>query len=468
MPKFFDDLRHLPGKNKLNVYALLIAKLSCYPAETIQDKLMIRSLSKEIKVLFHNHEQQFSVLAFILQQHLNDNKDISENLKLFITAIINDVKHVDFKKYFELSTITEDDFECRVGRFFESNLAVNLLLNPSSKTWACVNKISQRIVDFILAVKEPEVFTRFLENLGPDSESEKIPNLALAFGRCPKKPIIDDVLLTLKEQKDFIRIMLIQFMFMRDVYPLFEFDSEAQERIRQFGYGGEIANYIQEIGTKDMGPFFWSYPKFIPYQDRGRGEFLSYTSTKLGISIRSEDRSKFPSATTTWCPDCLCQEANLESPYTKFLIKHDIPYVAGPSGMTTLLCSAMLFLGQFDNLEEHNYYILAIASFITGGGLHSLHEVLTIPQVRLGLLNAYKPYGDKAGNYQTFFELFSLDDKVTKNIDNAWDSTVSWFCKLYPELTTNASYKMKTQPIIQPDLVAETDETKKPCFCTLM
>jgi hypothetical protein len=194
---------------------------------------------------------------------------------------------------------------------------------------------------------------------------------------------------------------------------------------------------------------------------------LPYTSTKLGISLHREDRVEFPSASTSWCPDCLCQKADLKSLYTQSLIKKDIPYVAGPSGMTTLFSSAMLLLGQFDSVEEHNHYILAIASFITGGGLHSIHEVLTVPHVRLGLIEAYNPYGDKAGNYQAFFELFSLDDTVIHHLNSAWKSTISWLCKLYPELTTKASYGLETTmaPALQPPVKTDIIEKGGSCAC---
>ncbi|WP_428411114.1 hypothetical protein [Legionella sp.] len=430
---------------------------------------MIKALIKEIKVLFHNHEQQFSVLGFVLQQNLIQNKAISENLKLFISEIINDVKHPDFKSYFEITTLSIEDLQCRIGRFFESTLAVNMLMNPSPKTWCCINKVSERIIECISLVRQQEAFEPFLADLGPDSKSGKTPNLALAFGRYSNKPTINDVIVTLKEQKDIVRIMLIQFMFMRDIYPLFEFDPQTQALIKEYGYGGELAKYIEAVGAKDIGPFFWNYPKFATYKDRGRGKFIPYTSTRLGISILPEDRDEFPRAATNWCPDCLCQEADLNSPYTRFLLQQDIPYVAGPSGMTTLLSSAMLFLGQFANEDEHNHYILAIMSFITGGGLHSIHEVLTVPCERLGLLKAYRPFGKKAGNYQDFFDLFSFDERVTKNIDDAWDSTVSWLCKHFPELTTEALYQVEPIRPAVPAAVKEKEaESKQRCSCSLL
>lgn len=442
MPGFLDDLRLLPGRNKLNVYALLIAKLTCYPATSPHDQSMIRALIMDLKILFHNHEQQFSVLRFILLSTLSEHNKISPNLTRFISNIITEIRDREFQHYFCFSEVTSVDLECRIGRFFESQLAVNLLLDPSPKTWACVNKVSEKIIDLISAVGDPTIFNNFLEDLGPDPETENIPFLPLAFGRYEIPPTLSDVLETLKAQTELNRIMLIQFMFMRDAYCLLDIVPSSQEKTIRFGYGGEFAKYTEKISSEDIRPFFWSYPAFNLYKDRGRGPFLPHTSKELGICINPEDRAKFPSAPATWYPDCICQRADLDSPYTQSLVRQDIPYVAGPSGMTTLLSSAMLLLGQFDSKEEHHHYILAIASFITGGGLHSLHEVLTVPRVRLGLLKSYKAYGDKAGNYHSFFELFSMDEKFNYNLNKAWKSTINWLCELFPDLTTKSSFVM--------------------------
>lgn len=102
--------------------------------------------------------------------------------------------------------------------------------------------------------------------------------------------------------------------------------------------------------------------------------------------------------------------------------------------MTSLLCASMLFMGRFENMREKHQYILAIMAFITGGGLHSIHEVLTVPNVRFGLLEFYKPFGPGAGNYDEFFNLFQQDKVVTDNIDAAWDATIDFVCRKYPQL----------------------------------
>lgn len=438
MPNFFDEVKRLSGRNKLNAYALIIAKLSYYNSEIIQDKLFIRDVIPDIKTLFHNHEQSFVVLTFVLKQHLIKHPEISERLKLLIRQIIECVDTSDFQNYFKKTGDRATELDCRVARFFESHIAMNMIQNPSPKIWDCINKISNNIIKFIELNYNETVFNTFLANLGPYQNLSQIPNLALAFGRYDYKPSIMDIIKTLKERKDFVRTMLIHFMFIRDVYFCYKPDIDTQTKIKNFGYGGSLKKYIQEKQHADISSFFSRYDKFPLYQDRGRGNFNCNVSQTMGICINPQDRKEFPYYKTSWYPDCICQEADLTSLYTKSLILHDIPYVAGPSGMTTLLSASMLFMGQFESIEEHHYYILAIMAFITGGGLHSIHEVLTVPNARLGLIEFYHPSGPHAGNYNDFFNLFRYDELIMRNIDKAWNAMVDWFCRKYPDLINNS------------------------------
>lgn len=264
MSNFFEELKQLPGKERLNVYALLIAKLSYYNAETIQDKQFIKALMTDIKALFHNHEQSFTTLAFILNFHLKQHPKISETLKMFIHHVIKTTKNSDFLDYFKKTALSKDDLECRIPRFFESNVAINLLQNPSRSTWDSINKVSTNIIKFIDTHYDEKIFEVFLENLGPDPKNSHNPNLALAFGRYPQKPDIKVIIETLKEQKNFARTMLIHFMFMRDVYCYFEPDIESQNRIKKFGYDGNFKQFILKNKEADIGPFFGTILDF-PY-----------------------------------------------------------------------------------------------------------------------------------------------------------------------------------------------------------
>ncbi|MDF1928930.1 hypothetical protein PGH45_00995 [Legionella pneumophila] len=117
MFNFFEEIKQLPGKERLNVYALLIAKLSYYNAETIQDKQFIKALMTDIKALFHNHEQSFATLSFILNFHLKQYPKISETLKLFINHVIKTTKNSDFLDYFKKTALSKDDWSAEYPAF---------------------------------------------------------------------------------------------------------------------------------------------------------------------------------------------------------------------------------------------------------------------------------------------------------------------------------------------------------------
>ncbi|MDF1928929.1 hypothetical protein PGH45_00990 [Legionella pneumophila] len=138
-----------------------------------------------------------------------------------------------------------------------------MLQNPSRSTWDSINKISTNIIKFIDTHYDEKIFEVFLENLGPYPKNSHNPNLALAFGRYHHKPDIKIIIETLKEQKNFARIMLIHFMFMRDVYCHFEPDIESQNRIKKFGYDGSFKQFILKNKEVDIGSFFGTILDFL-------------------------------------------------------------------------------------------------------------------------------------------------------------------------------------------------------------
>ncbi len=436
MSIFFNEVKQLPGKHRTNVYALLILKLSNYSPTLPDDISIIKSLLSEIKTCFHNHEQQFSILIFFLKQNLGQYKEISPDLLAFLNDVLMSLNNKAFNDYFTKSKVLHRDLECRIQRVFESHIAIKLLENPSIHTWTSVNAISHVIVKFLEENKTHKNLIPFLKNLGPDEIYEEYPKLPLAFRRFLKTPSVDNVIAALKTTSDLGRTMLIHFMFMRDAYYLCE--TSYPKHLSE--YSGDFARYLENKPSQENPMlFFEDYVNQAPqlYKDRGRAEFDIIDSNHLGITITKEDRETFPSVNTTWFPDCLCQQADRSSPYVSSLLMKDIPYVAGPSGMTSVLCAAMAFLGEWENIEEQHYYVLAIVAFITGGGLHSIHEVLTVPHARLGLLPEYhSKNSSNMANYQAFFALFSRDEVITNNIRDAWKATTKWMSQTYPHLKT--------------------------------
>tara|TARA_B110000091_G_scaffold61005_1_gene67040 strand:- start:329 stop:994 length:666 start_codon:yes stop_codon:yes gene_type:complete len=220
---------------------------------------------------------------------------------------------------------------------------------------------------------------------------------------------------------------------MRDVYPHLKLSKSKKAEIIEKTYAGDFNDFLDSKSKDDLRMFFCNYPKYAPhlYTDRGRIRFELNSSKNMGIMLSDIDSVNLPKRKQSWFPDCLCNVADLESTYVKELICNlDIPYVAGPSGMTSILSGVLTFLGSLNNAEKQQY-TLAIIAFIVGGGLHSIHEVLSVPTTRLGLLPIYKVSGIGAGNYGDYFKIFSQSIPEVKIIlDSSFDKLTRWMVSL--------------------------------------
>jgi len=457
MNKLLEELSTMPGRNKGNIFVLLIVKLSTYQNNNQHDINLIHSLTKEIRILFNNHSQNLGTLSFFIKQNLAQFRHCSPGLILFLNEVVKSLEDHDLIDFFSIKEIEKSDIGCNIQRLFESSFAINVLDCPSDSVWNCIKKISNKIIEIIEKNTDGNYY-EFLANLGPNKLKNNEPNLALAFGRFTIKPTLEDVLDTLRENKNIHTILLIHFMFVRDVYMGI---NEIYDSMALTQYHGTFQEFYKKNNSINPKEFFCNYPKYEPtlYTDRGRAKFSKILSNNMGIMLDPEDRNNFPKCESTWFPDCLCQEANLNSPYVKSLITQDIPYVSGPSGMTSIFCAVMVFLSQFKHISEYQAYMLAFTCFIIAGGLHNMHEVLSVIQMRLGLLPAYKP----CGNYNSFFELFSHDEAFQHNYRNSWNSVINWVKENYPELIIIESIG-GTMEISGIDLPAET---KNGCHCII-
>jgi hypothetical protein len=99
-----------------------------------------------------------------------------------------------------------------------------------------------------------------------------------------------------------------------------------------------------------------------------------------GVQLRkrgvdSYQRTSFPTALTK--PPTTARAGLSGVEYYQELDNRNELFGAGPSGTTgTLLASAMTF-GKLDN-EGARQYLLAIIAYLVGGGMHSLHESMTV------------------------------------------------------------------------------------------
>lgn len=76
----------------------------------------------------------------------------------------------------------------------------------------------------------------------------------------------------------------------------------------------------------------------------------------------------FPSLPFKWVADCKNQTPDLGSQYFKDEIENNAIYVAGPSGMTSLLLGQMETLANLENEDLKKNYLTAIAIYIVAEG----------------------------------------------------------------------------------------------------
>ncbi len=441
MPSFYYDVKKIPGKSLLNVYGLFIAKCHNLTNLTTTDEKILHQIEKEIKILFLNHEKNLSTMSFIIKQSLNENKlCISWILKAFLVDVVKSIESFELKAYYRIDNDELDESCLRMdfARRFESEIVVQMLLNPSNLMLDVVQNISNRLIHILKQVDKKCIEESLLKGLGPSDEDSDFPYYAFAFGRFKETPSLDEVLTVLEQNNDLSRVMLIHFLFMRNLFPLLEFHKEFKEKIMQINFYGDLGMGIDKgfvTDYKKLVSFFCRYPDYAPhlYTDRGRVTFIPRPSSSLGIMFDDQNRTNLPSLDVTWYPDCLCNVVDLKSAYVKKLIcNYGIPYIAGPSGMTSIFMGLLTFMGEISNTDYANYYILAVTAFIVGGGLHCIHEVLTIPSVRLGLIPGYEVDGKIAGNYNAFFRFFRNDSTIQNNIKLSWNKFINYIESEYP------------------------------------
>lgn len=436
-PTYFgSDLLKLPRQDYTTIFILLLTKLKFISDLQINavDYQQIKVLSSILKKAILDHTQGVNVINFHLKQTIK-----TPGLSSLLVELLRDV--IQFFNTFDKKTqLSPPDLETRIQRQVESQVAISLLQHPSKQMWECVGKVSIKIIDLIKQnAHEPELFVTFLKNINGIPGDENTPIIPFYFSHFFNKGL-DEVIKTLEEGNNLADVMLIHFAFMRDA--LLNLPTPTGDSLESYGVNahGEFAEYLASFkgnisDLHEITVFFTNYTTMSPiYADRGRKPiFNSILDTHLGIVIHEEDRKIMPTISTAWCPDCICQEADLDSLYTQSLISHEIPYVSGPSGMTSLFSSALTLLGNFSLETEKNYYFLAVLAYMVSGGLHSMHEVLSVAHIRLGLLPTYKTSGANIGNYDSFFALFADDNEVQKNLDTAWSETIKWMSNTFPE-----------------------------------
>ena len=386
-----------------------------------EESIAIKKAISGIRVLLENHEKDTSIASDFL---LNIPINIVNKLNLDLNKLLKDTaNNLAISNYTQTK---QEKWDNPFGRRFESQLQIELLLNPTVLMMDSVRKISFVIIEIIEF--DPSIGERFVKTLSDMSH-------VISFGAFKGEPLIIDVINILFENspQNLTQIMFMHFKFALECSRLLPFD--------QFGY---LSEKIYNIC--DLGMYRSKY-----YKDRGRSkEFLMNNQTmQMGIIV--EESSHFnkglPKTKTnniSWVADCKSQAPDLESAYTISLLENDTPYVAGPSGMTSLLMAQMLGYNVLNDKERKGYFA-SVAGYIVAGGFHSLHEVLgpirhclaeeqILPETYPNNIPRKKNLSSPPRFNDFYNQMSKIDVQFQERIDTGYSKLNEFILSMYEEL----------------------------------
>jgi len=327
-------------------------------------------------------------------------------------------------------------------RFYESSLAEKLLKYPPKEMMKQVGKVSTGIIKLIKAnigIVEDYIFIDFLDRLST-------PHFTM--GTFSKNTRLQDVIDLLVENNPdkIVDIMLVHFLFMDVCFR----HLKVYQKLSPYNQLNLLWNPTHKTfkTTRENKDFIDSYLyKSDLFKERGR-IIIQSRNPLSNFSIFNENNAYsshtgimvhyylpyFEKKPYEWRQDKFSTVPDLKLSYIQEIQKHEIPYIAGPSGMATLFIPLALLGGMLDTQRDFCYYLLATVAYIVGGGLHSIHEVLTVAQYKLNLLtfslfNEYQISGDEIGNYGDFFYFFKDDPEINLIKEAVWADLISFFAR---------------------------------------
>lgn len=426
-----------------------------------KDNEAVKDAREKIMKLFEDCEQDPKKVSDILQNLISQSNLAAED-KAQLSLIIDGINKSTYQQ------TPQQRFENPHRRMFDSLMAIELLKNPTGFMLKTVKEISDKIVNILENYEDYDesqkqsidAFLRALKNLeGPDpTQKGNQYQAAISLGSFKAKPDINTVCDVLKNNKeeDFAKILHIHFKFAlvaarnlpQSITPKREpkgkLKALLEEKYQKNGYktfqnnlnkeneqGKEARGYISDevIYKNDL------------YRDKGKEGTLNYDvkSKRLGLMLTSQEtyESNLPEEELPWVPDAKAQKPNFDSRMVKDLIDNDAIYVAGPSGMASLMLGDMEMLGNFDDVDKKQAYLAATCGYIVGGGFHSFHEVLGPAQHCLDLVPGYNvqvPDVEKntqapPPNLGVFLDtLNNIDTDFEERRDKVWDK-YNKFCQ---------------------------------------
>mgnify|MGYP003643183199 FL=1 len=371
----------------------------------------INNLIDVIKNFIENHEQKQNKLSTLIdifiKKQTSNLMNIDKHILVFILNSMN-------REISQPENVRQ--WENPLGRRFESQIQIEISQNPTDMMMSSLKNVSDKMIEIL--DDEPNIREHFLYMLHNKAH-------VIAFGSMSEIPayeLVKEILLR-NSKDDFITIMHMHFKFARDaIYILSEKYTDLKQMNRLF----------------DNKVFGSDY-----YKDRGRAGDLKINYTnRMGILTNDTDfyNDKIPKHFSWWVSDSKSQAPNFSSPYTQSLINNEVPYVAGPSGMTSRFISQMLAFNILTKTEKQSY-VLSVSAYMVSSGFHSLHEVLgpiayCLPEEDLipgyNSIIESKDSDKKTPNFSAFYLLFeTLDPEFKKIKKEGWGKLNEFIKNIY-------------------------------------
>lgn len=455
---------------KPQAYTYAIYLLEKIQSETGADNT-IQECIESIKIAFENHEQKVEVVGDYLKS-LVDKKVLKPFYNEMLEVLITDIQQCDI--YLKLDS---ERFKNPLHRRYESEMAVEFLLNPTSKMLEMTKQVSEQIIKTLEDTIKNGNFREKLMLNELYTHLKQYDDVSL--GAFKNSFSFKDVIEVLKNNRaeDFIKIMHIHYKFSRHLFKHIPLNHAPQtkpsgkfaellvnfwkymkkeEFKTVYDFTDPVVFFREAIRLKGDKPtddgfkyraylsdyILYGSPLYTAERNKGRsGEVEDITVTQMGLMQDDDDAQGLPTYNNNfWVPDCRAQAANLDSQYVKDLIHNDALWVSGPSGMTSLFLGMMEELVNFENENLKRLYFAAFVFYIVGGGWHSLPELIAPAEYALGLFPGYKVQVPDVGggnlgsapNVYVFLEkMMQLDPEFAQRRKIAWEKYLDYFAKNY-------------------------------------
>lgn len=408
-----------------------------------REKTTIEAGIRAVKMFMENHEQDVSNVVTQLE-HIKAKLQDRTAQQMLVT-LIKDIKTSTYVQ------TPKEKFENPLARRAESELGIILLVAPTPAMMTSVGRVSAEIIKLI--EDHPGRVLESFNNYFAEGAHE------IAFGAPKEVPTLDSVIELLKENNpaQLTEIMHIHFKFSHSITrevtihqaPVRKPVGKLADIVADIYPGKPAEDFFRTqlaVRSSKGGRYYRAYiadekmyhsPLYTVFERRGRAIGFDRTRThQLGLMLRGQEQHEFglPSHPSAWSADCKSQPADLRSPYVTDLINNDAVYVAGPSGMTSMLLNQMEILANFENENLKKNYLSAVSAYIVGGGFHSLHEVIGPAQYALNLVPGYKiqiPSATEKAPPPNFHQFFAqqalIDPEFASRREMAWANYLTYF-----------------------------------------